>query len=222
MLLACIFATGLTSCTDRQMQGTMVGGTLGAVFGSSIGGLMNGPRGSDAGTAIGMAVGAVVGNAVTAPRDGNKNGRDDRQQRDDVYGDYDNEAPQSYGNGQRYAEEEKVEGLSIKNIRFIDENGNQMLEKGEKAKILFEIHNTSDYTHFNVAPVVSCNDPKRIIVSPTAIIANLEPGKAVTYTANILVTQKPHDDEAAFTLAIQEGAKRSVFKQFTLRTSSGK
>ena len=58
----------LSGCTDRQMQGTMAGGSLGAIFGSSIGGLMGGPRGSDAGTALGMAVGAVVGNAVTSPK----------------------------------------------------------------------------------------------------------------------------------------------------------
>lgn len=224
----------LSSCTDRQMQGTMMGSTLGAIFGSSIGGVMNGPRGSDAGTAIGMAVGAVIGNAVTSPKATGQPGRDEGTY-DDSYGSSSNDG---YGDGQRprrrsrrsHAPEQSaeparpssIEGLKITNIRFVDENRNQTIDAGEKAKIMFEIHNSGDRTLYNITPVVTCSDEKRISVSPTAIIANLEAGKAVTYTANLLATQKLKDGEVAFNIAFQDGARRVSYKDFTLKTHSAK
>lgn len=217
-VLAIAVAMLLSGCTDRQVQGTMAGGTLGAIFGSSIGGLMGGPRGSDAGTALGMAVGAVVGNAVTSPKntvsDGDVGGYDDsgysrpRSERDV------RRSSGDYGGGQP----SHIDGLKVVNIRFVDENRNQAIDAGERAKILFEIHNDGAQTLYNITPVIDCDQAKRIAVSPTAIIADLAPGKAVAYTANILASPKLKSGEAAFRIAFQDGSRIVTFKEFTLAT----
>ena len=155
----------MSGCTDRQMVGTMAGSTMGGIFGSSIGGLMGGPRGSDAGTAIGMLAGGVIGNAVAsasesrtydeyeAPRRKSKHGRHGR--------------PRWYSEPPRTTHAPaRIEGLSVENIRFIDDNRNQRLDAGEKAKILFEIHNRGNATLYNIAPVIKCYNVKRIAISP--------------------------------------------------------
>ena len=125
----------LSGCTDRQMQGTMAGGSLGAIFGSSIGGLMGGPRGSDAGTALGMAVGAVVGNAVTSPKARKANSNIDECD-DSSNAPYSSRHSAAGGND-RYVSH--IEGLKVENIRFVDENRNQTIDAGEHAKVLFEM-----------------------------------------------------------------------------------
>ncbi len=208
----------LSGCTDQQMRGTMAGGSLGAIFGSSIGGLMGGPRGSDAGTALGMAVGAVVGNAVTAQK--NRKADTGIDECDDSCN-----APASQRKA-RKAESlnfvSNIDGLKVENIRFVDENRNQTIDAGEKAKILFEIHNDGDATLYNITPVVSSSEPRKVIVSPTAIVANLAPGKAVSYTANVLATSKVKDGEVNFTIAFQDGKRLVTYKNFTINTKAEK
>ncbi len=216
LVVVCSATMLLSGCTDRQLQGTMTGGMLGSVFGSSIGGLMGGPRGSDAGTALGMAVGAVVGNAVTKAH--NRNADKGIDECDDSC----DTPSSSVGTGRSASYTSSIEGLKIENVRFIDENRNQVIDAGENAKILFEIHNTGDKTLYNITPVVSCKEVKRIVVSPTAIIANLTPGKAVSYTANVVASPKLKDGEAAFTIAFQDGKRLVSFKNFTLSTRAAK
>lgn len=208
----------LAGCTDRQMQGTMAGGSLGAIFGSSIGGLMGGPRGSDAGTALGMAVGAVVGNAVTSQK--NRKGSTNIDDCDDSCN-----LPPSRRNPRNGGEASYVsgiDGLQVENIRFVDENRNQTIDAGEHAKILFEIHNAGNTTLYNITPVVSCSEPKRISVSPTAIIGNLAPGKAVSYTANVVASPRLKDGEASFRIAFQDGRRTVTYKDFTLATKAAR
>lgn len=219
-LLACSLL--LTGCTDRQMQGTMMGSSLGAIFGSSVGGLMGGPRGSDAGTAIGMAVGAVIGNAATAPgqqkqsRQTQRDAADDDRYSSPSTGSSDvTAAPGSDAAGNASSH---IEGLRVENIRFIDENRNQTIDAGEKAKLIFEIHNDGSDTLYNITPVISCDCPKYIQISPTAIIANLLPGKAVVYTANILAADRLRSSTVNFRLAFQDGKRRVTFKDFSLST----
>ena len=208
----------LSGCTDRQMQGTMAGGSLGAIFGSSIGGLMGGPRGSDAGTALGMAVGAVVGNAVTSPKARKANSNIDECD-DSSNAPYSSRHPAAGGND-RYVSH--IEGLKVENIRFVDENRNQTIDAGEHAKVLFEIHNGGNATLYNITPVVTCSEPKKVIVSPTAIVENLAPGKAVSYTANFLVSPKLKDGEVNFKIAFQDGKRIVTFKDFSLATKAAK
>lgn len=208
----------LSGCTDRQMQGTMAGGSLGAIFGSSIGGLMGGPRGSDAGTALGMAVGAVVGNAVTSPKARKANSNIDECD-DSSNAPYSSRHPAVGGNAQFVSH---IEGLKVENIRFVDENRNQTIDAGEHSKVLFEIHNDGNATLYNITPVVTCSEPKKVVVSPTAIVENLAPGKAVAYTANILASPKLKDGEVSFKIAFQDGKRIVTFKDFSLATKAAK
>ena len=179
---------------------------------------MGGPRGSDAGTALGMAVGAVVGNAVTSPKARKANSNIDECD-DSSNAPYSSRHPAAGGND-RYVSH--IEGLKVENIRFVDENRNQTIDAGEHAKVLFEIHNGGNATLYNITPVVTCSEPKKVIVLPTAIVENLAPGKAVSYTANILASPKLKDGEVNFKIAFQDGKRIVTFKDFSLATKAAK
>lgn len=198
-----------TGCTEKQMQGTYTGGMLGGIFGSSVGGLLGGARGSNAGTAIGMAVGAVIGNAATQPRT-------KTAKKADTYG----EDTYAAGSSTQSAAPapSSTDGLSVKNIRFVDADGSKSIDAGESAEIIFEIHNDGSDTVYNITPVVTCDAPKYISISPTAIVADLLPGKAVVYTAHIQASPRLKDGEVTFRLAFQDGKQLETFKEFTLPT----
>lgn len=213
----CAAAALMSGCTDHQMVGTMAGSTMGGIFGSSIGGLMGGPRGSDAGTAIGMLAGGVIGNAVASASESRTYDEYEAPRRKSKHG--------RHGRPHRYSEPPRtthaparIEGLSVENIRFIDDNRNQRLDAGEKAKILFEIHNRGNATLYNIAPVIKCYNVKRIAISPTAIISNLRPGKGVSYTAAIAVSPRVKDGYAIFTLSFQDGNSIIEYKTFQIPT----
>lgn len=205
---ACAASALACGCTDRQMAGTLTGTSLGGVFGSSIGGLMGGPRGSDLGTAIGMVAGGVIGNTVA--------GATERQTCDDSRSE-DKARRRGEGSGEPAATPPgRIEGLSVENIRFVDDGRDQCLNGGERAEILFEIHNTGASPLRDIAPVLTCSEPKRIAISPTAIVGSLEPGEGVTYTAAMAVSPRIKDGYVTFDLAFQCGSRTVSYKTFQI------
>ena len=172
----------LTGCqSSKQFQGLYMGSTLGGVFGSAIGGLMGGHRGSDAGAAMGMIIGGAAGAAATAPKDGKSSAG--RSRVEDV-DDYNRQSNGKRGSVQPGAPAE-LSALEIENLRFIDANNDRSINAGERARLVFEIHNLGNTAAHNVAPVISISGTKHIIVSPTAIISTIGPGRSVRYTAEL-------------------------------------
>jgi hypothetical protein len=220
----------LSGCSSsEQMNGMYLGGMLGSVFGSSIGGLAGGPRGSDAGTALGMIVGGAVGAAVTAPKTTPRNG-DSSDRYDDTYengrsvDEYNRHSsrPQTgAGSAETYQTvPEDYQNLQIENLRFIDENHNRSLDAGERAKIVFEIRNAGTRTMYNVTPVLSVSDARHILISPTAIISAIEPGKTVRYTAELFGKKKLRRGIADFSLSFADGKKLYTVRRFQLQTAA--
>ena len=216
---ACSAITLLYGCTDRQLAGTVAGTSIGGGFGSSIGGLMGGPRGSDAGTAIGMLVGGVIGNAATSTT-GKSEEQYDRNDRNRYERKRDRYEQNRQSSRQTAPQPERIQGLSVENIRFIDGNRNQCLDAGEKASILFEIHNRGNVTLYDIAPSLSCDNPKHISISPTAIISNLRSGGGVTYTAAIMASPRLKSGYATFELAFSTAGGTVVYKTFSIPTAA--
>lgn len=198
----------LSSCQSmNQFYGVTTGASIGGMFGSAIGGIADGPRGSDLGTVVGMAVGGMIGAAATAPKtdDGNYRSSDYYYE----YGDDDYRQNNSYS---PYA------SIEIADLRFVDENNSNTLDAEEHARLVFIIRNTGRDYVYDIAPVITVTGTKEIYLSPTAIVKELAPGKAVRYQSEVIATRKLKNGTADFSIGLSDGDKLYTLRSFQLRT----
>ena len=198
----------MSSCqTMNQFYGATTGAYIGGIFGSAIGGMADGPRGSDLGTVAGMAIGGIIGAAATAPK------TDDGNYRSSDYNyDYDMD---DYRENNFYSPFASIE---IEELRFVDENNNHVLDADERAKLVFIIRNTGRDYVYDIAPVITVSGTKQIYLSPTAIVKELAPGKAVRYQSEIIATKKLKSGTADFSIGFSDGDKLYTMRSFQLRT----
>ncbi len=203
-------ALTLSSCTTTsQFYGAATGASLGGLFGSAIGGITGGRHGHNVGTLAGMAIGGVLGAAATAPKT-----EDGNYRTSDYYGDYESG---DYRQNNSYSPFAKLE---IENMRLIEEDdwNNGMIDAEEHSKIVFDIRNTGDEYVYNIAPVITVSGTKQIYLSPTAIVSELAPGRAVRYQAHVVATRKLKNGVADFSVGFSDGKKLYTITSFQLRT----
>ena len=196
----------LSSCQSmNQFYGATTGASIGGMFGSAIGGIADGPRGSDMGTVFGMAIGGIIGAAATAPKTDDGNYRSS-----DYYYDYDMD---DYRQNNSYS---PFANIVIEELRFVDENNNQALDAGEHAKLVFIMRNTGRNYVYDIAPVITVSGTKQIYLSPTAIVKELGPGKAVRYQSEVVATNKLKNGVADFSIGFSDGDKLYTMRSFQI------
>ncbi len=204
-----VSALMLSSCQSMgQFYGAATGASIGGMFGSAIGGISDGRRGSDLGTVVGMAVGGIIGAAATAPKTDDGNYRSS-----DYYYDYDMD---DYRQNNAYSPFVNIE---IVDLRFVDENNNNALDANEHAKLVFIMRNTGRDYVYDIAPVITVSGTKEIYLSPTAIVKELAPGKAVRYQSELIATKKLKNGSADFSIGFSDGDKIYTMRSFQLRTN---
>ena len=204
-----VSALMLSSCQSMgQFYGAATGASIGGMFGSAIGGISDGRRGSDLGTVVGMAVGGIIGAAATAPKTDDGNYRSS-----DYYYDYDMD---DYRQNNSYSPFVNIE---IVDLRFVDENNNNALDANEHAKLVFIMRNTGRDYVYDIAPVITVSGTKEIYLSPTAIVKELAPGKAVRYQSELIATKKLKNGSADFSIGFSDGDKIYTMRSFQLRTN---
>ncbi len=204
-----VSALMMSSCQSMgQFYGAATGASIGGMFGSAIGGISDGRRGSDLGTVVGMAVGGIIGAAATAPKTDDGNYRSS-----DYYYDYDMD---DYRQNNAYSPFVNIE---IVDLRFVDENNNNALDANEHAKLVFIMRNTGRDYVYDIAPVITVSGTKEIYLSPTAIVKELAPGKAVRYQSELIATKKLKNGTADFSIGFSDGDKIYTMRSFQLRTN---
>ena len=199
----------LSSCQSmNQFYGAATGASLGGLFGSAIGGMADGPRGHDMGTVVGMAIGGIIGAAATAPKTDDGNYRSS-----DYYYDY---GTDDYRENNYYSPFANIE---IEELRFVDENNNRALDAGEHARLVFIIRNMGRDYVYDIAPVITVSGTKEIYLSPTAIVKELGPGKAVRYQSEIVATKKLKNGNADFSIGLSDGDKLYTLRSFQMCTN---
>ena len=199
----------LSSCQSLgQFYGATTGATIGGMFGSAIGGIADGPRGSDMGTVVGMAIGGIIGAAATAPKTDDGNYRSS-----DYYYDYDMDDYRQNNSYSPYA------NIVIEELRFVDENNNGALDAQEHAKLVFIMRNTGRDYVYDIAPVITVSGTKEIYLSPTAIVKELGPGKAVRYQSEVVATKKLKSGAVDFSIGFSDGDRLYTLRSFQLRTN---
>lgn len=238
----------LSSCGTYTGTGAYAGGTFGSIIGSAIGGIAGGPRGSDIGTLIGVAGGAAVGAAVGAAADNAEQRRyeeyvEARHQRASVQSSRQNtyhddsgfDATGSgddrlYGFGDDFnssvtaTTDVSKEALSveIRNPRIIDSSRDGVLTRGENARMVFEIYNTSTKPVYRVRPsVTEVTGNKHIRISENVLVESIMPGKGIRYTAVIKADDRLKDGEAVFKVGVLIHNKEvtSQTREFSVKTS---
>lgn len=198
----------MSSCQSmNQFYGATTGASIGGMFGSAIGGIADGPRGHDLGRVAGMAIGGIIGAAATAPKTEDGNYRSS-----DYYYEY---GQDDYRQNNSYSPFAYIE---IEELRFVDENNNQALDAGEHAKLVIIMRNTGRDYVYDIAPVITVTGTKQIYLSPTAIVKELAPGKAVRYQSEVVATKKLKNGTADFSIGFSDGDKLYTMRSFQLRT----
>lgn len=199
----------MSSCQSMgQFYGATTGASIGGIFGSAIGGMADGPRGHDVGTVVGMAIGGIIGAAATAPKTDDGNYRSS-----DYYYEY---GTDDYRQNNAYSPFANIE---IAELRFVDQNDNRSLDAEEHAKLVFILRNTGTDYIYDIAPVITVSGTKEIFLSPTAIVKELGPGKAVRYQSEVIATKKLKNGTADFSIGLSDGDKLYTLRSFQLRTN---
>jgi uncharacterized protein YcfJ len=211
----------LSSCGTYTETGATTGAWFGSIIGSAIGGISGGPRGSDIGTLIGMAGGAAVGAAVGQAADEahqkkmeeyHQRRMDRQAQRQPEFGAPDNAGYDAY----------RPDGLEIRHTMLLDTNRDQVLSRGEEARVVFEVFNTTDQTLYRIRPnVTEVTGNRHIEVSDNVMIESIAPGKGIRYTALVRADNALRDGEAVFRIGVFQGHKEIVSqtREFRIQTS---
>lgn len=110
--------------------------------------------------------------------------------------------------------------IEINNARFIDDNQDGCIERGEMCKVVFEVRNNSSQTLYDVQPmVVETSGNRHIYVSPSVHVERLEAGHAIRYTAMVKADSRLKEGTAMFSLSVVQGGKAiSQVSEFTIPT----
>lgn len=180
-----------------QATSTMAGASIGGNVGGAIGGLVGsnrhwdgGYRGSAIGTLVGTLAGAAIGGAISSAQERKARGEYVVEE-ENTYTPRLQDAPSS------------VSYLQIRNIRFIDENRDHIIQPEEHSKVIFEIINTSNETVYNCIPIVQ-TDNKRIYVSPSVMIEQIAPHEGIKYTAHLKGGKRLKDGEVTIHIAVAD------------------
>lgn len=187
--------------------GGNVGGAIGGLIGESNRGWRGGYRGSAIGTIVGTLAGAAIANAATAPK------------QTEEYG-YRVERTQPANPHPRERASAAIDNLRIHNIRFIDDDRDHVINSGENCKVIFEIINEGNRTAYNVVPVVAeTTGMKRIYISPSVMIEQINPNEGVKYTANISAGERIKTGEVIIRLAVADANGQEYdWQEFSLPT----
>ena len=189
-----------------QFYGVATGASLGGMFGSAIGAFSGGWRGSNVGRLAGMVVGGAVGAAATAPKVKKEN------RTSDYYNGYDYDDYRQNNSYSPYAD------INIENIRLVENYENNCIDAGEHAKLIFDIRNMGNDYVYDIAPVITVSGTKQIYLSPTAIVSELGPGRAVRYQAEVVATNKLKNGVADFAISFSNGDQLYTVSTFQIQT----
>lgn len=98
--------------------------------------------------------------------------------------------------------------IEIRNARFVDDNEDGVLSRGETGKVIFEVMNRGKHTLYDVVPsVVLADDNRHIAISPSIHVESIAPGQGIRYTATVKASRRLRDGRARFVLTVLQGNK---------------
>ena len=116
----------------------------------------------------------------------------------------------------------EMPNIEISKVVFADNDGNNILKRGEIGKIAFEIHNNGTQAISDLYPTITeATYSGHFRISPTTRINLLKPSEVVRYTATIMADNRIKTGEYNFLITILKDNK-SITKVMNLRLSTQK
>lgn len=111
--------------------------------------------------------------------------------------------------------------VDVVNARFVDENHDNKISRGEICKVIFEIYNCGDKPVYNVRPVVvDATSNKHIYISPSVHVEHIAPGRGVRYTAIVKADNRLKNGSVRICVSVLHGDSTiSKVNEFTVATS---
>mgnify|MGYP002521611369 FL=1 len=111
--------------------------------------------------------------------------------------------------------------IEIKNARFVDDNQDGKIERGEMSKVIFEVYNRGNHTLYDVVPtVVEATGNRHIMISPNMHVESIQPGKGIRYTALVKADNRLKDGNAHFCVSVVQGDRKiSKVCEFNIPTA---
>ena len=99
--------------------------------------------------------------------------------------------------------------IEIRNARFVDDNQDGKIERGEMSKVIFEVYNRGNHTLYDVVPtVVEASGNRHIMISPNMHVESIQPGKGIRYTALVKADNRLKDGNAHFCVSVVQGDRK--------------
>lgn len=96
--------------------------------------------------------------------------------------------------------------IEIVNARFVDDNQDGKIQRGELCKLIFEVMNRGTQPVYDVQPtVVEATGNKHIFVSPNMHVEQIDPGKGIRYTALVKADNRLKEGTAKFCVSVLQG-----------------
>lgn len=99
--------------------------------------------------------------------------------------------------------------IEIRNARFVDDDQDGKIKRGEMSKVIFEVYNRGNHTLYDVVPtVVETSGNRHIAISPNMHVESIQPGKGIRYTALVKADKRLKDGDAHFCVSVVQGDKK--------------
>ena len=238
ILAAALAATLVMASCSTTESGAVNGASMGSVFGSALGGLLGGYRGHNIGTMVGMVAGGATGAVIGSRREANR--REDalerreqrRQQNEQTDYEYEQASPAKrtpertadYGrdyNSATQSTDASESPLALRNLRFVGQDGNETINRGEICTLVFELANASGRTIYDVVPYIhELAGNEHIEISPSTSIEAIANGDAIRYTATLKADSRLKAGTATFRIAVStDGSEFIRLRDFSVATA---
>lgn len=98
--------------------------------------------------------------------------------------------------------------LTLRNVKFSSDSGNNKLCGGEVGHVTFEIYNEGESPVYNFEPsVTNAEDNKRLYISPSVRVENIMPGQGLRYTATVKADRRIKDGQTKLLVSAQKDGK---------------
>ena len=96
--------------------------------------------------------------------------------------------------------------IEIRNARFVDDDQDGTISRGELCKVIFEIMNTGKVPVYDVQPmVVDASMNKHIFISPSMHVESIAPGGGIRYTALVKADNRLKPGNVKICLSVLQG-----------------
>jgi len=103
--------------------------------------------------------------------------------------------------------------IEVVNARFVDDNQDNAINRGELCKVIFEVYNRGNQTLYDVQPMVAeMTGNKHIYVSPGMHVESIAPGKGIRYTALVKADNSLKDGTAKICVSVVQGNNELISK----------